>query len=192
VLGQSSLPTEITHEVSGTRVLFNGVAASLLYASATQINVVVPPEVGNEGTAAIEVLVNGKRVTVNAESITSAAPGVFTLDASGVGRAVASHQDGSLNGRSNPASPGAVVRIYATGLGGTTPAQPGLSTALPLTATVGGSPSVVLFAGGIPNAAEGLVAIDLLVPASVPAGDAPVVLRAGTAVSQAGVYLAIR
>jgi uncharacterized protein (TIGR03437 family) len=47
--------------------------------------------------------------------------------------AAALNQDGSLNSADNPAAPGSIVSVFATGLGPTTPSQPdGSLIGLPL------------------------------------------------------------
>jgi hypothetical protein len=53
--------------------------------------------------------------------VVQATPAVFTVD----GRyAVALNQDGNYNSASNPAVPGTIVTVYATGLGPISPSQP--------------------------------------------------------------------
>ena len=79
------------------------------------------------------------------------------------GPAVA-HADGRLVSASNPARPGDILTVYATGLGPTTPAvdfgqpfhQTGTHTVnAPVEVLVGGEPAEVLYAGGYPGAIDG-------------------------------------
>jgi uncharacterized protein (TIGR03437 family) len=48
---------------------------------------------------------------------TAAAPGVFSVDGSGLGQGYILNADGTLNSPSNPAMEGAKITIYATGVG---------------------------------------------------------------------------
>ena len=117
----SPLPTIL----NGVQVFVNGAPAPLLYVSPTQINMFAPtewhPSVGwyyltfqvynasyNGGTYSNPVRVFASDV----------APGVFNLSGSAVGPAlVLRDSDNSLISDANPAHPGDVVDIYATGLG---------------------------------------------------------------------------
>jgi uncharacterized protein (TIGR03437 family) len=47
----------------------------------------------------------------------NASPGLFSADGSGYGQGYILNKDGTLNGASNPASPGDKITIYATGVG---------------------------------------------------------------------------
>jgi uncharacterized protein (TIGR03437 family) len=53
--------------------------------------------------------------------INSANPGIFTQDSSGSGQAAALNEDGSYNTPSNPATPGSIVVLFATGAGNLDP-----------------------------------------------------------------------
>jgi uncharacterized protein (TIGR03437 family) len=63
---------------------------------------------------------------------------------------------------------------------------------LPVQVTVGGVPATVLYAGAAPGEVEGLMQIDVQIPSGIAAGSqVPVVLQVGSAVSAAGVWIAI-
>ena len=110
--------------------------------------------------------------------VAAAAPGVFTLDASGKGQAVALNQDGSLNGTSNPAKAGDVVSFYATGVG--------LGSA---TVSIGGAPANT---AALQQWSPGVTQIDIRIPAGTTAGGAPVLIQVGNTSSQPGVTVAVR
>ena len=81
-----------------------------------------------------------------------------------------------------PAAPGETIVLYGTGFGSTTPAiAPGTLTtvannlASAPTATVGGIPATVQFAG-LANGFCELYQVDLTIPPSTPNGDQAVVL----------------
>lgn len=157
------LPTTL----AGLSVKINGTLAPLFFASANQINLQVPNGV-NPGAATVEVFASGASapLTTGAATVAEAAPGVFTLEQSGLGQAVALNADYSINADfdrlpgARPAATGSFVVIYATGLGRTNPlvadgqpalaAVPALATA-PTTVSIGGVTAQVLFSGLAPG-----------------------------------------
>src|SRR5438045_2914536 len=54
-------------------------------------------------------------------SITPATVGIFSADCSGTGQANVQNQDGTPNSPDNPAEPGSVVTLWATGAGQPSP-----------------------------------------------------------------------
>ena len=67
----------VATSLGGTRVLFNGVAAPLLYVSSGLINTVVP--FGAQGIMQVAIETAGQSVPILPLATTSAAPGLFTL-----------------------------------------------------------------------------------------------------------------
>jgi uncharacterized protein (TIGR03437 family) len=58
--------------------------------------------------------------------------------------------------------------------------------------TIGGQPATVTYYGAAPGEVEGLMQVNVQIPSGVEAGGyVPVVLKAGTVVSQAGVTIAV-
>ncbi|MCC6394857.1 MAG: IPT/TIG domain-containing protein [Bryobacterales bacterium] len=104
-------------ELNGTRVLLNGVAASLLFASPNQINAIVPVEAAGGDTVRLEVQTEGSTRAQAAVASAAASPALFTADATGVGQAVVFNQDASLNSALNPAARGAEVFLLLNGGG---------------------------------------------------------------------------
>lgn len=102
------LPTTL----GGLEVMINGIAAHLLYVSATQINAIAPVELTAQSS--IELQVTGATLPDFRVMVDIAAPGVF-LNAAGSAAAI--NQDGTLNSPSNPAPGGAYVSVWATGTG---------------------------------------------------------------------------
>ena len=94
-------------------LLFNGIPAPLLYSSEGQINALVP--YGIAGTTTVTVQVNtpaGNSLPATLHPAVTQ-PQVFRQGA----YAFAVNQDATLNSPSNPASPGTLVTIYASGAG---------------------------------------------------------------------------
>lgn len=63
---------------------------------------------------------------------------------------------------------------------------------LPVTATVGGLPAPVLYAGGAPGQVAGLFQLNLQLPVGLSPGSHAVVVRVGQAETQANVTVAVR
>ena len=89
-------------QLSGTTVQFNGTPAPLIYTWATQVAAQVPDSV-SVGAAQVTVTYEGRTSASFPVQVTQYAPGVFTLDSTGKGQAVALNQDGSINTASKPA-----------------------------------------------------------------------------------------
>jgi uncharacterized protein (TIGR03437 family) len=188
-------------QAGGVRVLFDGVPAPVLYASAGQVSAVVPFAVASASATTIQVEANGLASDPINASVFDAAPGIFTRDSSGQGQAAAQNQDSTPNGPSHPAPKGSTIVVFATGAGVTTPASvdgviAGASPpkpVLPVTATVGGQPAQVAYAGGAPFEINGILQVNIVIPASAQSGPAiPLVIQVGTVQSQSGVTVAIQ
>jgi trimeric autotransporter adhesin len=184
--------------LSETQVLFDGRAAPLFSVQQSQINVQVPYEVAGLASTHVQVFHSGAlKVDANL-AVTSAAPGIYTL-AGGTGPAKVVQQDGSLNSQTNPADPGSIMTVFATGEGQTNP--PGISgksAADPypqpvgqLVLRVGGRPAEVLFAAEAPGAA-GMLQINARIPTIVNSGAVPLSLTIGLASSQDGVTVFVK
>ena len=110
------------------------------------------------------------------------------------------NQDGSINGPDRPAKPGDVILLFATGEGQTDPAGIDGKTAvsplpapqLPVTVSIGGKSSRVLYAGGAPGEVAGLMQLNVQVPAGLVPGSAiPVAVRVGDSASQPNVTISV-
>lgn len=185
--------------LSGTTVLFDEVAAPLLYVSAGQINAIVPYEVSGRSTVSIKV----KTVGGNSDSYTiqmaATAPGLFTSAQSGKGQGAILNEDNTVNSSTLPAAKGSLVQVFGTGEGLTQPLAVTGSvtdgTVLPVakvTATVGGLPADVVFAGAAPKAVAGLLQVNLRIPANALKGDNAIVIQVGQASSQPGVTVSVK
>jgi uncharacterized protein (TIGR03437 family) len=183
---------------NNVQVLFDGTPAPLLYVSSTQINAVVPYEVGGAVTN-ISVFYNGATIPAGGYSLFSSAPAIFTLNASG--QAAVINQDGTVNSASNPAARGSVIQIYATGEGVTQPA--GVTGSIntssartPVEAvslTIGGETANISYAASAPGQIDGLLQINAVVPQSLTPNSAlPMILTVGAAQSPATATISIK
>jgi len=189
-------------QLAGTTVLFNGIAAPLLYTSATQVNAIVPYESAGCTQAAVQVQYQDTVSSTLMLPCASATPGVFSFNSIGTGPAAAANQDGTFNGPSSPAAKGSYVTLYFTGGGQTNPAGVtgsinGTSTLKWLrqvaSVTVGGVAAAVAFDGAAPTFVDGVLQLNIQLSASTPSGAAlPVVVTVGGASSPAPATLAVQ
>jgi uncharacterized protein (TIGR03437 family) len=186
--------------IGGTRVLFDGVPAPMVYASQRQVNAIVPYEMYGRTSAEVTVEWNGFPSEKYFTWIAEANPGFFTMDASGKGQAAALNVDYSVNGPSNPAKTGSVIVLYVTGEGQTDP--PGVNglpagaalprPKLPVRVQIGGMEAEVQYAGGAPYFSSGLMQVNAKIPSDAATGEAvPVLLWVGEKSSQSDVTIAV-
>lgn len=189
---QSAQSLPLPTLMAGAQVKVNGNAAPLFYVSPTQINFQLPTEVTGASVTITPSLnsLDGPPVTV---PLVASVPGLFSLTSDGAGPGAILKPDFTVVSSSNPAARGSVVLIYGTGFGATAPTvpsgqpapgdPPGLAklVATP-SVSIGGQSAQILFAGFAPGFV-GLFQINAVVPATVTAGNAPVVVTIGSATS---------
>jgi uncharacterized protein (TIGR03437 family) len=192
----------VASAAAGVRVLFDGVPAPIVYASAAQCSAVVPYFGASKSTTHVQVEYQGVRSDPFPVAVGATAPGLFTADASGKGQAAALNQDGiTSNSTANPASPRSVVILWGTGEGITDP--PGVDgrpatdvlpkPIAPVSVTIGGLPAAVQYAGAAPGMMPGVLQINAQIPANVaPGASVPVAVKIGNTSSQDGVTIAVR
>ena len=114
------------------------------------------------------VAYNGVKTNCLSWPVVEAAPAVFTVD--GV-YAAALNQDGTINSADNPAAPGSIVSIFATGLGPISPAQAdGTLVGFPLPNNVLPVGVEAQWASGVPFH-PGIAAFDVCKRGPVPPGN---------------------
>jgi uncharacterized protein (TIGR03437 family) len=89
-------------------VTFDNVPARIVYASADQLNVQVPVELGIHQSARAVVTANGVASDALTVSLSPVAPGIFVPGIL--------NQNNTVNSAGNPAKTGSMVQIFATGL----------------------------------------------------------------------------
>jgi len=200
----NTLPTSL----DGISVLADGKPAYVEYISSGQINIILPESITLPSSTsevkysriAITVKSPGQPDLTGWASVFPAAPAFFTwlTDTADSGKyVVATHADGTRVGKvglfpalpanfTTPARPGETIVLYGTAFGATNPAAPtgaladkayALAT-LP-TATVGGKPATVAYAGLVASLAR-VYQVNLTIPADLTNGDWPVVVNAGS------------
>ncbi len=187
-------------ELAGSQVFFGSYAGPILYASSTQINVVVPYELWSQEVE-VQAVYNGIRSPVTAIGVAGASPALFTMDSSGTGQAVAIDQNGIICDAAHPALRGSYVTIYFNGGGDLNP--PGVTGAITMpqlmhlrqntAVTVGGQPVEVTFAGASPGFVNSVGQLNIKLPDNTPIGDAvPVIMTIGINSSSATATIAVR
>lgn len=181
------LPTSL----AGARVQVNGIDAPLLFVSPKQINFQIPFEVP-AGAASVVAVLGEQQSPGEPTTVAGFAPGLFVNPSTG-DPIVQRHPDGALITAQNPATPGDILILYITGIGGLdnppstgSPAtdSPLASATLTPTVTLGGVEVEVLFAGLAPGFV-GLGQINVKLPAGLPQGNPqPLVIRFGESESQ--------
>jgi len=157
----------------GVPVTIDGAAVTPVYSSLFQTNVQVPGSV--KGTAVIGV---GHVLTTL--PVVAAAPGIFTLNGSGVGPGAVLNEDNSVNTPDNPAARESVLQIFGTGDG---------EQAVLMEASIGGIASEVLYGGSL----TGLWQVNARVPADAgPGPRVPLLLRVGGVPTQSGVTVSVQ
>jgi uncharacterized protein (TIGR03437 family) len=175
------LPTTLPAGAGGTSVTMNGISCGLFYVSSGQINFQVPWELQSATSASLVVTTAGGSSPPVNVTISSGAPGVFTIS----GVAGAPNQGavqiantttfvapaGTLPGAS-PATAGQFITIYASGLGAVsnTPADGTADSGSPLSqasgtvsVTIGGVTAPFSFAGLSPGFV-GLYQVNVQIP----------------------------
>jgi uncharacterized protein (TIGR03437 family) len=163
-VGNSIAPGQLPTSLGGCSVMVNGTAAMMQYTSASQINFVVPANMGS-GQATL-IVNNGPQSQSGSMMIGPSGPGVFALNGMGMGEGAMLHAtmwqlgpwSATTNGQPTP------IAMYVTGLD--------LSTKP--TVLIGGMPAEVTWAGNV-SVYPGLQQINIVLPAGAAgAGRAPV------------------
>jgi uncharacterized protein (TIGR03437 family) len=201
LIGQVDSDGKLGSELEGTRVLFNGIPAPLLYVTDKQIGAVVPYEVAGEHFVQVQLESDGSRWFPVKVPVVMAKPAVFSLEMTGQGPGAVLNQDGSVNSPGNPAGRGSVISIYATGAGQTSSpgesgriaVQSGGEPLLPVRVFIGGAEAEVTYAGAAPGLIAGALQVNARVPWEAPVGTAvPLILVVGELSSQAEITISIR
>jgi uncharacterized protein (TIGR03437 family) len=172
VAGSLATIKGLNFAISNVSVSFDGIPAQLLYTSATQINLQVPPSIVAKTQSQVVVTVNGNASAPQTVQLAAVAPGIFGV----------LNQDYSLNGAGSPARAGQIVQIFATGLISSVSGPVAVNIeGLNLTQ---GQSLVPLYAGAAPGL-TGVQQVNVAVPAGLPSGGASItVCASGTSSGQ--------
>jgi uncharacterized protein (TIGR03437 family) len=107
--------------LGGFQVLFDGVAAPLLYAGPNQINAIVPAGVADENATTVQIVTPNGTIAGPSLIVRPSHPDVFRdfqISDASFPPALALNQNGTVNSISNPAAQGSIVAVFASGGGG--------------------------------------------------------------------------
>jgi uncharacterized protein (TIGR03437 family) len=187
--GAISLP--LPFSIDSASVSFDVPSANLsipgrmIYVSPGQINLQVPWELQGQTSAQIKVTIEDTQGPVYTLPLTIASPAFFTYPSGSQHLLAAVDSANRLISSTHPAQRGQVVQLYANGLGPVDhqPATGDPASASPLShtltlpeVTIAGQAATVQFSGLAPGF-PGLYQVNVEVPAGVPAGVQPVVLK---------------
>jgi uncharacterized protein (TIGR03437 family) len=188
----SSLP--LPTALNGAQVFLGSTPLHLLYASASQINALVPRGLASGASSSLTVVSGGYSSAAAPVSIAEIRPAIFSADSSGSGQGViyiagTTSLAASSGAGARPANAGEFVTLYCDALGpvrgsngesapadgSATPAGVSLRTVNEITVAFGGIHEPVQFAGLAPTLA-GVYQINAQVPPGVSGDAVPVTL----------------
>ncbi len=191
----------VTRSLAGTRVLFDGMPAPLIYTSANQLVAMVPYGVAGKSASQVQVEYAGILSSAVSVPVLPSVPGLFAADASGSGQGAFLNQDGiTRNSAASPAPKGSVAVLYATGEGRIDAnVFDGQLLSIPLPAPVSkvavqidGIDAPVEYAGSVATQVAGFMQVNVRIPEGVRSGAVPVRLFVGGVPSKDGVTLAVK
>ena len=192
----------VTTRLGETRVLFDNVAAPMIYAVDRQVAAFAPFSIAGKQSTQVEIEYRGVKSPPVTLTVSPAVPGLFTADNSGTGQAAALNQDGSFNNADTPAEPGGIVVFFGAGGGQTNPGgrdgrlagdgAPLGQFTQPVTAAIDRVPAEVLYGGPAPGLVEGVLQANVRIPPNAATGNLSVVISVGGKPTQFGVTVAVR
>jgi uncharacterized protein (TIGR03437 family) len=195
---------KVSISLAGVQVVFAGTPAPLIYASATQINCVVPYEILGIPNPYIQVIYQGQTSGLLQLTAASTGPALFTANGSGTGPGAIVNQDNSSNSVT-PAPKGSTVSLYMTGEGQTSPSgvtgkittvssTPPITPQplLPVAVLINGQPATVTWYGEAPGLVSGVMQLDVQIPANAPSGNLRLQVSVGGIYSQNGVTVSVQ
>jgi uncharacterized protein (TIGR03437 family) len=190
---------QMPSSLDGVGATVKGESAFVYFVSPNQVNILTPPDAIN-GTVEIQV-VNGAQTGASFSAIGAlASPSFFVFN--GGPYVAAAHLDGTLIGPASlfpalttPAKAGETIVLFANGFGATSaaivrgsPTQSGTLSPKPVV-RIGGVAATVQFAGLV---APGEFQFNVMVPANLTDGDAPITATYQGLSTQPGAVLTIK
>ncbi len=170
--------------VNGVSVFFGTTPVQLLRLSHDNVMFLVPAGVDQAQSISLtlQAPVGSYRTTVPAAAVS---PGLFTVDFSGRGQALAVNEDGTANGANAAAAPGQSVLLLMTGIGAIS-----ADAIPPLAVEAGGIPATVTTVLGTDS--PGTFGIVAQLSPDTPVGEIPVVLFVRGTRSQYNVTIQVK
>ena len=196
--GSDFVNDQMPTELDGVSATVNGKPAYVYYVSATQVNILTPPD-AMSGPVQVAATNNGATSASFTAQEQALSPSFFAFN--GGPYVAAEHANGTpigpatlYPGVSTPAKPGEIVVLYANGFGATnvpvasgSVTQSGTLSPLPVI-QIGGVAAAVQFAGLV---VPGEFQFNLVVPPTLGNGDQPITATYGGATTQPGAFITI-
>jgi uncharacterized protein (TIGR03437 family) len=186
--------------LGGTRILFDGVPAPLVYVSPNAVSAIVPGAVSGRSATMVQIERNGQVIATQTFAVVRAFPSMFTSNATGKGQIAALNENGTINSGAAPSHAGQVIVIYATGGGDMNSLIPDghiadlnlVGVREPVYVRVGKLAAEVIYAGSAPGIVNGAFQVNAILPAELlPNPATPIQLIVGNYVSPAGTTIAV-
>jgi uncharacterized protein (TIGR03437 family) len=178
--GNTSLP--LPQQIGSTSVVLSGTILPMLYASPTQVNVIIPYSVPVNTAQQLVVLRENATSVPVPLAVYDSEPAILSTAGNGSGQGLIYKVDAQGNAvladGNAPATAGDGLVFYAVGLGAVRPpvtagdgalGNPLSYTVAPVSVTIGGVPASVFFAGLTPGFV-GLYQVNLTVPSGIAVG----------------------
>jgi uncharacterized protein (TIGR03437 family) len=199
-LNQTSSPGFYDNFLAGTRVLFDGIPAPLVYAYQNYVTAIVPYRVTGAASTSVQVEYLGTASAPVTMPVAANSPALFTVPPTGTGGGAIVDANGQLVSPANPAGTGDVIGIYVNGEGKGDPnamdgqIAPGRSaSSIPVQVLIGSVPAVTTYAGQDPLDVYGVMRIDAMVPPGIPPSpNVPIFVGINGVNSQSGVTVALK
>jgi uncharacterized protein (TIGR03437 family) len=202
VQGQADLDTFILQtQLEGVRVFFDDVPAPIVWASATQIRTVAPYRLVGKTSVVVRVEYLGRLSDPVTLPVAPVAPGIFTLNETGRGPALARTEDYQFSDPNNPILLGSEMILYVTGEGVNEPSVAdgriiGDQLTRPVLAVrvfLGETQLETTYVGSTPGQVAGMLQINAKVPFDAPVGNSvPLTVYIGVTPAQTGVTVSVR
>ncbi len=190
---------KVTSSTGGTRVLFDNVAGTMIYALGSQTSVIAPYSIAGRASTNVVVEFEGRRSAAVAVPVVASLPGLFSANASGAGQGAIVNENFSINSSGNPADKNSIITVFGTGSGlNDPPLTDGEVGAvltrpvLPFSATVDGANADVVYFGQAFGLVAGVFQANIRIPASARSGNLAVQVTVGERQSQPGLTVAVR
>jgi uncharacterized protein (TIGR03437 family) len=132
---------------------FNGLLANIIYSSATQINLIVPPQLAAMQSANVVVTVNGNPSNTFQVNLAPNSPGIFTPG-------IVNLDNAAINGPGQPVTRGRNISVYLTGLSSPLTGQ--------VTVNIGNQTNLIPLYAGTQPTYPALDQVNVTVPVSLP------------------------
>lgn len=183
----------VPNRLAGVRVLFNGIAAPLMFVWDRQICVMAPFGLSGFPSADIVVESQNNRSQIMNTKVVATQPGIMTPDSWVYGYGALLNDAGAEISPTVPVRKGAVVTFIVTGTGvpeslkqdGWLNAPPYIAPAVDISVEIDGQQAELVHVEDAPGQVAGLIQVRARVPMTAASGEVTLAVRAGDVLSPA-------